>query len=133
MKKIKVIRLENKAGLGPFRGGHRDEADYLKGHKGIRICLVECGVIKKRIFKKKSKKGWLCGWSSEITFNSWMNGKEEFFSQLGYFKVEYEVSSYHACGNQTLCHFDEVEEDYFSEEAEGYQVFFDPKKAIKIK
>jgi hypothetical protein len=56
MKKIKVIRLENKAGLGPFRGGHREEADRLKGHFGIRMCLVDNEIMKSRGFKKIAKK-----------------------------------------------------------------------------
>lgn len=132
MKKIKVFRLENKNGIGPFSGGHRDEAELLKGHFGIRICLVENGIVNNRIFKKFSKQGWLCAWSSESVFASWMNGKEDFFNKLGYFKVEYEVSRYKLCGNQRLYRFDEVDEDYISEEVDGYQVFFNPKKATKI-
>lgn len=133
MKKIKVIRLENKAGLGPFRGGHREEADRLKGHFGIRMCLVDNEIMKSRGFKKIAKKGWLCGWSLESVFEKWINGQEGYFNKLGYFKVEYEVSKYKLCGEQKLFHIDETSDEYVYEEVNGYQVFFDPKKAIKIK
>lgn len=132
MKKITVFRLENKNGLGPFRGGHRDEANNLKGHFGIRMCLVDNEIIKSRIFKKFAKQGWLCGWSSESVFEKWMNDQYEYFNKLGYFKVKYEVSKYKLCGEQQLSHIDEISDEYVYEEVDGYQVFFDPKTAIKI-
>lgn len=131
MKKINVFRLENKNGLGPFRGGHRDAAEILKGHFGVKMCLVDNEILNERIFKKFAKQGWLCAWSSENTFEKWMNGQEDFFENLGYFKVQYEVSVYKLCGEQKLFHIDPVTDNYVYEDAEGFQVFFNPNTAIK--
>lgn len=131
MKKAIVFRLENSQGLGPFRGGHRNEAELLKGHLGIRNCLVDFGIMKPRMFKKFSNNGWLCAWSSEADFNEWLNDKHDYFESLGYFKVVYEVSQYKQCGNQRLFHYDEEVEDYISSPIDGYQVFFNPKNATK--
>lgn len=132
MKKIIVYRLENSQGIGPFRGGHRDEAELLKGHMGIRQCLVERGRMKPRAFKKLSTSGWNCAWSSEADFDVWMNNKTEFFEELGYFKVVYEVDQYKLCDEQQLCQYDEVLEDYVSFDIDGFQVFFNPKRAVKV-
>lgn len=132
MKKIIVYRLENSKGIGPFRGGHRAEAEMLKGHLGIGQCLVDCGRMKYRAFKKLSTSGWHCAWTSEADFDMWMNNKTEFFESIGYFKVRYELSQYKLCGEQELFQYDEDYEDYVSFNIDGYQVFFNPRRAVKI-
>lgn len=132
MNKITVFRLENKQGIGPFRGGHRDEAERLKAHFGIRNCLVDYEIMKPRQFKKFAKNGWVCAWSHEEDFDNWMHDQSEYFEALGYFKVRYEVGQYKLCGNQQLFHFDESLDDYVYQEAAGHQVFFNPKQAIKL-
>lgn len=132
MKKIIVYRLENAKRIGPFRGGHRMEAEYLREHHGIRQCLVDRGNMKPRSFKKLSMAGWSCAWSSEADFDKWMNNKVEYFESLGYFKVAYEISKYKLCGEQEFCTFDEELDDYIFDLIDGYQVFFNPKFAVKI-
>lgn len=132
MKKIIVHRLENSKGLGPFRGGHRMEAEQLKEHLGIRQCLVDHKGMKSRIFKKLSNAGWRCAWTSEKDFNIWMNDKKEFFEQLGYFKVTYEISQYKLSAKQELYSYNEELEDYVLFNIDGFQVFFNPENAVKI-
>lgn len=132
MKKIIVYRLENIRGFGPFRGGHRMEAELLKAHLGIRQCLVDRSKVKPRAFKKLSKAGWNCAWSSESDFDLWMNDQTEFFENLGYFKVRYEIEQYKLCGDQELCQYDETLEDFLYFDIDGYQVFYNPKRALKV-
>lgn len=130
MKSINVFRLENSNRIGPFRGGHRDEANLLKEHLGIKQSLVELGNMKPRLFKKLSKSGWLCAWSSEVDFDNWMNGQSEFFEALGYFKVCYAVNSYKLCFNQNITEYNKNSENI---EYSHAQVFFNPNKATIIK
>lgn len=130
MQKIIVFRLENDNGIGPFRGGHRNEANRLKEHFGIALCLSN--YMKPRMFKKHAKNGWICGWSSEKTFCDWMNGQEDYFKELGYSKVIYEAKNYRLCGNQELFYYDSTIKDYISCSADGYQVFFNPHTSLKI-
>lgn len=132
MKEIVVYRLENTLGIGPFRGGHRMDAENLKIHMGIKECLVYHGIMKPRIFKKLSVSGWSCAWSSESTFDEWMNGLSEHFKALGYVKVKYMVSKYKLCPNQYLEHYDNEIEDYVKINVDGFQVFFNPRFANKI-
>lgn len=133
MKKIKVFRLENINKLGPFRGGHRNEANLLKGHFGIRNCLIDYEIMKPRMFKKFAKNGWLCAWSVEEDFDNWLNDHAAYFESLGYFKVAYEVSQYKLCGDQKLFHIDEKLDEYVYCDVVGHQVFFNPKNASKLK
>lgn len=132
MKSIVVFRLENSSGIGPFRGGHRQEAESLKIHMGIKHCLVDGAGMKPRIFKKLASSGWSCAWSSESIFDEWMNGFEKHFESLGYVKVKYLVSKYKVCPNQFFEHYDDNIEDYVQTNVDGFQVFFNPRFANKI-
>lgn len=121
MKSIKVYRLENSAGLGPYRGGHRMEAEQLK-----QICNPIHGDDRLSERRKKSlyKSGWKYGWDSESIFDNWMNGKEGFFASLGYNKVCYIVNKYRKYDKQYLGYYDNELEDYVDDLFPGCQVFF---------
>ncbi len=88
--------------------------------------------MKHRYFKKLSRSGWLCAWTSEKDFDNWMNQKTSFFLDLGYFKVSYEVSQYYLCYDQKFFDYDNNIDDSLLH-VDGCQVFFNPKKSLKLK
>lgn len=129
MKSLIVYRLENEKGVGPFRGGHRDEAESLLGHTNP---LYWDDKLSRRRKNTMHNEGWVYAWSCSDTFNLWMNGKEDFMADYGYRKVAYKTNQYRSYKDQELWKYIGEDEDWVQVPVSGMQVIFNPKRSIKV-
>ena len=86
MKKLKVWRIENQDGFGPYRGANSEEARKLLAYvEGPRVYAI-AGVksFNERRFKRMCKNGWKFAWLAKEDAVNHCKGNLDKLNNLGF-------------------------------------------------